>query len=133
MNTAKSPRNRPRGGYSLIELLIASTFLVVGITGTLVVNTAAHSLRRTAAETRAATAVLGNLIETMRPLSADDVAEDYAEGVEIAVEESILNEAVVVVDHNGFAAGDTSLELSLTASWITFSGSERSITFDTAF
>jgi len=117
----------------MVELLVASTILTVGIVASLVVYSTASNLRRTAAETRTASAVLGNLFETMRPLTTAEVAADYADGAAIPVDEPILRGLAVSVDQNGFVVGDTSLEMTLTATWTTFNGGQRTISFDTVF
>lgn len=123
----RSPRGK--GGHSLVELLMAATFLTVGVAGTLVVHTAARRLTRTAAETRAVSVVLADVIEEMKLLTPDEIATDFPEGVPIDVGTSGLKDLAVVPDYGTFVAGQSTIDLSLTATWSTNNGGERSLTF----
>lgn len=111
---------------------MAATFLTVGVAGTLVVHTAARRLSRTAAETRAASVLLGDLLEEMRFLTPDEVATTYPEDLSVDVGDTGLRDLRIVPEYHGFVAGSPNIQLSLTATWTTFQGAQRSITFDSA-
>ncbi|MEX1023704.1 MAG: hypothetical protein WD226_01385 [Planctomycetota bacterium] len=127
-------RKRPvrRGGYSLVELLVAATFLTIGLVGSLMVHTAARGLRRTAVETREATVALGNVMEEMRALTRAQVLAQFPDGAAIPVDDTALRNLVLIPDFRGFAIGDQTLEIELTATWTAFNRRARSFSFESA-
>lgn len=91
---------RPRtGGFSLVELMVAITVLLVAVLGTFVAQIASHDLLRQSRETNLASADLAAAMEELLVLPADQIplAGRFPPGQPIAAFEGLhlANERIV--------------------------------------
>ena len=112
-------------------MLVSATVLSVGLAGILVSNVAARNLTRTSQETRLAMHALQQGAESMLLLEPADLVAANPEGVALAIGDFGLVGLQVVPTYPGYAAGDTAVEIRLTATWTTFDRRARTLWIET--
>lgn len=135
---------RPAGdGFTLVELMVAITVLMIAVVGTVQAQLQALDLMRSSRESDVAMADLRAAMEELLLLSpAAIIAADtgvgatpplkYVEGAPITSwsDRNLRNERIVV-DYANWNAGDLviadPLEIQLTSTWTTFKGGTRSL------
>src|SRR5262245_35815270 len=125
-------RHRRRAGFSMVELMVAITLLLVATSGTLLANVAARNLTRTSRETRAATLAAAAALEGMLVEPLAELVAQHPEGKLLAVGEFGLRDMQVVPAYPDYVAGAELLRIQLTVSWTTFEGAARTMVFETA-
>jgi len=117
-------RQRKRtGGFTLVEMMIASMVLVVAVLATFGSQLKARDLLDTARETQVATAELQAAMERILLLQIDRIpgpASLYADGQPIAAfENRNLDGERIVADYPGYAGGTVPdpLPIVLTITW----------------
>ena len=120
-------RRGARAGISLVEVLVSATVLSVGLGGIVVASVAAHNLTRTSQETRLATLALQQTIEPMLWFEPADLVANNPAGTAIALQDFGLEGLTIMPDYPGYAAGDSAVEITLTATWTTFDRRVRTL------
>ena len=127
---------RSRAAFSMVEVMVATTLLLVATSGTLLANVAARNLMRTSRETRAATLAASAALEGMLLAPAPELVARHPEGTPLVIGELVgdvgLRDLLVTPAYPGHAAGDELLRIALSVSWTTFEGSNRTMVFETA-
>lgn len=132
MKSPPAPRRHSRSGYSLVEVLVAATVLMVGITGTIITNVASSNLVQTSEETEMVTVALADTVERMKILSPDGVATTFPADTAIPGVDSPIDELQIEPTYPGFTAGDAAITIQLVATWTTFNGQTRTLRLTTA-
>src|SRR5262245_51415550 len=125
-------RHRRRAGFSMVELMVAITLLMVATSGTLIANVAARNLTRTSRETRAATLAAAAAMEGMLLVPPQEALAQHPAGNKIDVGDFGLRDLSVVPSYPDYVAGDELLRIELSVSWTTFDGDSRTMVFVTA-
>jgi prepilin-type N-terminal cleavage/methylation domain-containing protein len=125
---------RSRRGFTLIELMIAVSVLVVAVLTTFETQLASHRLVRTSRETNAATADLATAMEELLLLPRAQIpiaGSDFEAGQPIAAFEgrSLRDERIVATypDYVPGGAVPDPLAVVLTATWTDHGGRTRSL------
>lgn len=133
MNRPCNPRNRKRG-FTLMELMIAITILLVAVLSTFVSQLSSHNLIRTSRETNSAIADLQAAMERVLLRPADQIplagAANYPPGQPIAMFDGLhLSGETIVPSYPGFAGGAVPdpLPIVLTLAWNDFKGRPRTM------
>lgn len=121
-----------RGGFSLVELMVAMTVLLVAVLGTLVAQLSSHTLLRQARETNVASADLAAAMESLLVLPADQIplAGRFPPNVPMAAfEDKSFASQSIVPTYPGFAGGTPPdpLPIVLTMTFDDFQGRRRSL------
>lgn len=133
MKTHMAARGR-RAGFTLIELMIAITVLLVAVLGTFVSQLKARELMQTSRETSIAMADLQGAMEQilLRPVDLIPVASSaYADDQPIAAYTDLhLPNQRIVADYPGFSGGAVPdpLPIVLTMTWTDPRGRPRTKT-----
>ena len=96
MNTHSRGRRRGNAGFSIVEIMLATGVLVVGLVGAASAVTSLANLRRTYTETQAAITVARAELERIREMPFNQILPTYQNGV------------AFTVDADGDGAGDLS-------------------------
>ncbi|MBL8860718.1 MAG: prepilin-type N-terminal cleavage/methylation domain-containing protein [Planctomycetes bacterium] len=133
MSTSK-PGGRSRGGFTLVELMIAITVLLVAVLGTFSSQLRARELIQTTRETAIATADLRAAMERilLRPIDQLPIAGSaFADDQPIAQFEGLhLTDQRIVADYPGYTGGAVPdpLPIVLTMTWTDPRGRPRTET-----
>lgn len=116
----------------MVEVMVATTLLLVATSGTLLANVAARNLNRTSRETRAATLAAAAALDGLLLVPADEAVLQHPAGQALVVGDFGLRDLGVVPAYPGHVAGDELLRIELSVSWTTFEGGTRTMVFETA-
>ena len=127
-----------RGGFTLIELMLAITVLVVAMLAAVASHVSSYNLLRTSSETNAAMADLRGAMEELLLegiLTLPLAGEPFENGQPIPkyTNKSLTNESIVPT-YPGYAGGATvpdPLQIVLTISWNDYVGRARTMTVAT--
>ena len=131
----QGPSNRAapkRAGFSLVEVMVAMTLLLVATSGTLLANVAARSLMRTSRETSAATLAAAAALDGALLVPPAEAVALHPAGTAMEVGDFGLRDLRVVPSYPGYVLGDELLRIELALSWTTFEGGMRTMVFETA-
>ena len=125
---------RRRGGFTLVELMIAITVILVAVVSTFTAQISSHNLIRVSRETNTAIADLQAAMERVLLRPADQIplagAANFPPGASIAAFDDLhLDNERIVPAYPDFAGGDVPdpLQIVLTLTWDDYRGRPRSI------
>ena len=125
-------------GFTLIEMMLAITVLVVAMLAAVASHVSSYNLLRTSAETNTAMADLRGAMEEvlLQPIAGLPLAgSTWQNGQPIARFTGLnLPNEQVVITYPGFVAGGTvpdPLQIVLTISWNDYAGRPRTLTIET--
>jgi Tfp pilus assembly protein PilV len=126
---------RRRAGFTLVEIAIATTILMVAVLSAARAQITAHNLTRTSRETNTAMADLSAAMEDLLILQKDQIpvaGSDYEQGQPVAFWEgrNLRNERIVAT-YPGYVVGadvPDPLEIVLTMTWTDWAGRGRRLT-----
>ena len=122
-----------RSGTSIVEVMIAMTVLMVGVTGTIITNVSASQLSSTSEETRLATAALSDAVEQAKLLlGPNDIFATIPQNVPMQLPAVGLDNLQVTPSYPGFAVDDRTIVIRFVATWTTFDGGNRRLQLTTA-
>jgi prepilin-type N-terminal cleavage/methylation domain-containing protein len=125
-------------GFSLVEVLIGATILVIAMLGGFSAHIAADKLTRESAEKEIARGILESAMQRVLHEGAAELAsgDSYVPGEAIAVPETtLLEDAQLRLETPGFVLGDpvpTVLTVRLVLAWTADSGIARSLSLTSA-
>ena len=128
----KSNRCSRQSGFSMVELMVALTVMMVGVTGTIITHVSASRLRNSSEETRLATAALSQAAEQARLLAPIEIFAAFPEGQPISLQDVGIPGLQVVPSYPGFVADDGVITMRLVATWTMSNGGTRALELTTA-
>lgn len=134
METLAQRRTRSRAGFTLVEVTIAVTVLLVAVLSTFLSQISAHDLLRQARETNTATADLQATLERILTRGVEQIPIQFPPGAELATSPSLRDESIVAA-YPGYAVGAAvpdPLTIVLTATWTDARGGARTLRLSTA-
>jgi prepilin-type N-terminal cleavage/methylation domain-containing protein len=132
------PSLRARGGFTLLELMIAISIMLIGVAAAFGGQVSTQSVIRQSRETQLALTQLETVAESVIAQVPQDLPEGqaFADGqpVDLPTETSLRN-LQVVCTYPDFVAGQpvpNPLEVVITATWTDFEGRARNLALATA-
>lgn len=133
MQTHVPRRAHSRSGFTLIEVTIAVTVLLVAVLSTFLSQISANDLLRQARETNTASADLQATLERVLTRGVEQIPVQFPPGAELATTPSLRDQSIVA-SYPGYVAGTAvpdPLTIVLTATWTDHRGGARSLRLST--
>lgn len=133
MQTSVLRRVRSRSGFTLVEVTIAVTVLLVAVLSTFLSQISANDLLRQARETNTATADLQAALERVLTRGAEQIPVQFPPGAELSIAPPLRDESIVAA-YPGYVVGAAvpdPLTIVLTATWTDHRGGARSLRLST--
>lgn len=119
-----------QGGFSLVEVLIASTLLATSVCWSVLLTVRSRELAAHAQETNVAAGILEAEMAELMTFDRVDLAGDVYEPNTVLESEEFFTDQVLLYETPGYEAGEPVpeiLELSLTLTWTTHRGDTRTL------
>ena len=123
-----------KGGFSLLELLVAATVMTLAVLGSLSAHAGSQKLARNARDTERAMSDLQAAMEEVLLSPLDEVTTEFPDGTAMATFDDLhLTDEQVVVSYPNFVGATVPdpLEVVITVTWRGTSAGQRSLTLST--
>lgn len=130
----RNPARQRRAGFTLTEVMVAISVMLVAVVGSFASQMASVNLMRTSRETNAAMLDLQAAMDRILLTPHATIPVAFAEGQPIAAFNDLhLPGQTIVVDYPTFGGGATPpvLEINLLMTWNDFQGRQRRLTLAT--
>ncbi len=128
-STQQRPQ-KPEGGFTMIELMVAISVLLVAVLSTFSTQVTSLNLMNTSRETNTAVSELQTAMEDVVLLGVDSILSRYPADQSLpAYDDRALSAERIIPTYPGVAAGVTpeTLPIVLTITWNDFHGRPRSL------